>query len=54
MLHGMNVERCLLAGEAFRLDYAALEKATKYARHLALGLEFGVFGYAAEQHVERD
>lgn len=28
----MNAERCLLAGEALGLGYAALEKATKYAR----------------------
>lgn len=28
----MNAERCLLAGEALGLGYAALEKATNYAR----------------------
>ncbi|KAL8851965.1 MAG: hypothetical protein Q9221_003176 [Calogaya cf. arnoldii] len=28
VLHGMNAERCLLAGEALGLGYAALEKAT--------------------------
>ncbi|OQO06454.1 hypothetical protein B0A48_08237 [Cryoendolithus antarcticus] len=32
ILHGMNAERCLLAGEALGLGYAALAKATKYAR----------------------
>ena len=32
VLHGMNAERCLLAGEALGLGYAALEKASKYAR----------------------
>lgn len=32
VLHGMNAERCLLAGEALGLGYAALEKAAKYAR----------------------
>ncbi|KAL9599415.1 MAG: hypothetical protein Q9219_003852 [cf. Caloplaca sp. 3 TL-2023] len=32
VLHGMNAERCLLASEALGLGYAALEKATKYAR----------------------
>lgn len=32
ILHGMNAERCLLAGEALGLGYAALEKASKYAR----------------------
>ncbi|KAL9046618.1 MAG: hypothetical protein Q9214_000589 [Letrouitia sp. 1 TL-2023] len=32
VLHGMNAERCLLAGEALGLGYAALEKAVKYAQ----------------------
>ncbi|KAI9728862.1 MAG: hypothetical protein M1834_007119 [Cirrosporium novae-zelandiae] len=32
VLHGMNAERCLLAGEALGLGYVALEKATQYAR----------------------
>ncbi|GAD92944.1 acyl-CoA dehydrogenase, putative [Paecilomyces variotii No. 5] len=32
VLYGMNAERCLLAGEALGLGYAALEKATNYAR----------------------
>lgn len=32
ILHGMNAERCLLAGEALGLGYAALERATEYAR----------------------
>lgn len=32
ILHGMNAERCLLAGEALGLGYAALEKAAKYAQ----------------------
>lgn len=32
ILHGMNAERCLLAGEALGLGYAALEKAAAYAR----------------------
>ncbi|KAL2410795.1 hypothetical protein ABEF95_002415 [Exophiala dermatitidis] len=32
ILHGMNAERCLLAGEALGLGYAAVEKAAKYAR----------------------
>lgn len=31
VLHGMNAERCLLAGEALGLGYAALKKAAKYA-----------------------
>ncbi|KAI0389327.1 putative acyl-CoA dehydrogenase [Xylariaceae sp. FL0594] len=32
VLHGMNAERCLLAGEALGLGYAALKKASEYAR----------------------
>ncbi|EME83407.1 uncharacterized protein MYCFIDRAFT_64665 [Pseudocercospora fijiensis CIRAD86] len=32
ILHGMNAERCLLAGEALGLGYAALKKATSYAK----------------------
>ncbi|POR31009.1 hypothetical protein TPAR_08802 [Tolypocladium paradoxum] len=32
VLHGMNAERCLLAGEALGLGYAALAKAVSYAR----------------------
>ena len=32
ILHGMNAERCLLAGEALGLGYVALEKASAYAR----------------------
>ncbi|EPE31386.1 Acyl-CoA dehydrogenase NM [Glarea lozoyensis ATCC 20868] len=32
VLHGMNAERCLLAGEALGLGYAALHKATTYAK----------------------
>jgi acyl-CoA dehydrogenase len=32
VLHGMNAERCLLAGEALGLGYAALTKASTYAR----------------------
>ncbi|KAL1859917.1 hypothetical protein Plec18170_001863 [Paecilomyces lecythidis] len=32
VLYGMNAERCLLAGEALGLGYAALEKAANYAR----------------------
>lgn len=31
ILHGMNAERCLLAGEALGLGYAALERAVQYA-----------------------
>jgi acyl-CoA dehydrogenase len=32
VLHGMNAERCLLAGEALGLGYAALYKASTYAK----------------------
>ncbi|PTB77290.1 acyl-CoA dehydrogenase NM domain-like protein [Trichoderma longibrachiatum ATCC 18648] len=32
VLHGMNAERCLLAGEALGLGYAALSRAASYAR----------------------
>ncbi|KAI1139077.1 acyl-CoA dehydrogenase/oxidase [Hypoxylon sp. FL0543] len=32
ILHGMNAERCLLAGEALGLGYAAVKKAAEYAR----------------------
>jgi acyl-CoA dehydrogenase len=32
ILHGMNAERCLLAGEALGLGYAALGRAAGYAR----------------------
>ncbi|KAJ9627702.1 hypothetical protein H2203_002914 [Taxawa tesnikishii (nom. ined.)] len=32
ILHGMNAERCLLAGEALGLGYAAVEKAAAYAK----------------------
>ncbi|KAI5859429.1 acyl-CoA dehydrogenase/oxidase [Durotheca rogersii] len=32
ILHGMNAERCLLAGEALGLGYAALGRAAAYAR----------------------
>lgn len=32
VLHGMNAERCLLAGEALGLGYAALGRASEYAR----------------------
>ena len=31
ILHGMNAERCLLAGETLGLRYAALERAAQYA-----------------------
>ncbi|KAG5751057.1 hypothetical protein H9Q70_006282 [Fusarium xylarioides] len=36
ILHGMNAERCLLAGEALGLGYAALTKAASYAKTRAV------------------
>lgn len=44
ILHGMNAERCLLAGEALGLGYAALYRASKYAQ------ERVVFGRAIGQN----
>lgn len=44
VLHGMNAERCLLAGEALGLGYAALYRASKYAQ------ERVVFGRAIGQN----
>lgn len=32
IMHGMNAERCLVAGEALGIGYVALEKAAQYAR----------------------
>lgn len=32
ILHGMNAERCLLAGEALGLGYVALSRVSEYAR----------------------
>ncbi|KAJ6592497.1 acyl-CoA dehydrogenase/oxidase [Mycena capillaripes] len=47
ILHGMNAERCLLAGEALGLGYAALKKATEYAKERvvfqrAIGMNQGI------------
>ncbi|KAF2642835.1 acyl-CoA dehydrogenase NM domain-like protein [Massarina eburnea CBS 473.64] len=44
VLHGMNAERCLLAGEAIGIGYAALKRAANYAR------ERHVFGRAIGQN----
>ncbi|PVH98989.1 acyl-CoA dehydrogenase NM domain-like protein [Periconia macrospinosa] len=44
VLHGMNAERCLLAGEALGIGYAALKRATDYAR------DRHVFGRAIGQN----
>jgi len=47
VLHGMNAERCLLAGEALGLGYAALYRASKYAQERevfgrAIGMNQGI------------
>ncbi|CAZ84198.1 unnamed protein product [Tuber melanosporum] len=44
LLHGLNAERCLLAGEALGLGYLAFSRATKYAK------ERIVFGRAIGQN----
>lgn len=44
VLHGMNAERCLLSGESLGLGYAALKRASTYAR------ERTVFGRAIGQN----
>ncbi|KAF8519623.1 acyl-CoA dehydrogenase/oxidase [Hysterangium stoloniferum] len=44
ILHGMNAERCLLAGEALGIGYAALRRAARYAS------ERVVFGRAIGQN----
>lgn len=42
ILHGMNAERCLLAGEALGLGYAALERAAQYAKdRVVFGRQIG-------------
>jgi len=49
VLHGMNAERCLIAGEALGLGYAALIKAVKYAQErVVFGKAIG--GHQAIQH----
>jgi acyl-CoA dehydrogenase len=43
VLHGMNAERCLLAGEALGLGYASLKKASKYAsERVVFGRPIGI------------
>ncbi len=44
VLHGMNAERCLLAGEALGIGYAALQRAASYAKDRV------VFGRAIGQN----
>ncbi|KAL2867234.1 acyl-CoA dehydrogenase family protein [Aspergillus lucknowensis] len=42
ILHGMNAERCLLAGEALGLGYVALGRAAEYARErVVFGRQIG-------------
>ena len=43
VLHGMNAERCLLAGEALGLGYAALYRAAEYAKErIVFGRPIGI------------
>ena len=47
ILHGMNAERCLLAGEALGLGYVAIARAAKYAKERvvfgrAIGMNQGI------------
>jgi len=49
VLHGMNAERCLIAGEALGLGYAALGRAAAYARErVVFGRAIG--GYQGLAH----
>lgn len=57
ILHGMNAERCLLAGEALGLGYAALAKAASYARERVvfqrpIGMNQGVAHPLADAYVK--
>ncbi|KAK2589470.1 hypothetical protein QQS21_012851 [Conoideocrella luteorostrata] len=57
ILHGMNAERCLLAGEALGLGYAALSKAATYARERVvfdrpIGMNQGVAHPLADAYVK--
>ncbi|KND90716.1 Acyl-CoA dehydrogenase fadE12 [Tolypocladium ophioglossoides CBS 100239] len=56
VLHGMNAERCLLAGEALGLGYAALSKAAAYARERVvfarpIGMNQGIAHPLADAYV---
>ncbi|KJZ78518.1 hypothetical protein HIM_01909 [Hirsutella minnesotensis 3608] len=56
ILHGMNAERCLLAGEALGLGYAALAKAAAYARERVvfdrpIGMNQGISHPLADAYV---
>ena len=57
ILHGMNAERCLLAGEALGLGYAALGKAAEYAKERVvfqrpIGMNQGVAHPLADAYVK--
>lgn len=56
ILHGMNAERCLLAGEALGLGYAALARAAAYARERVvferpIGMNQGIAHPLADAYV---
>ncbi|KAK5995336.1 Acyl-CoA dehydrogenase FadE12 [Cladobotryum mycophilum] len=56
ILHGMNAERCLLAGEALGLGYAALTRAAAYARERVvfqrpIGMNQGIAHPLADAYV---
>ena len=56
VLHGMNAERCLLAGEALGLGYAALYRASNYAKNRMvfgrpIGMNQGVQHPLADAHM---
>ncbi|RNJ59762.1 hypothetical protein D7B24_001487 [Verticillium nonalfalfae] len=57
ILHGMNAERCLLAGEALGLGYAALTRAATYARERVvfgrpIGMNQGVAHPLADAYMQ--
>ncbi|KAM0335142.1 hypothetical protein ACHAQA_000183 [Verticillium albo-atrum] len=57
ILHGMNAERCLLAGEALGLGYAALARAATYARERVvfgrpIGMNQGVAHPLADAYMQ--
>lgn len=56
VLHGMNAERCLLAGEALGLGYAALYRASLYAKERvvfgrSIGMNQGIAHPLAEAYM---
>jgi acyl-CoA dehydrogenase len=57
ILHGMNAERCLLAGEALGLGYVALARASEYARERVvfqrpIGINQGVAHPLADAYMQ--